>query len=112
MEFSLSADTTPTLRQLHILKTEKGTKIRVIKRLTPVWKVIGDLLDFDSSGSDDKLSFIESEYPGDPQSCCRAVLQYWLIGNGVKPCSWRKLLEIIEDADQESLAEEILAALS
>ena len=105
----MCTDTRPTLSQLHILKSQSGN-VKIIKRLTPLWKTFGALLNFDSNGA--KLRDIEHEYPNDPESCCREVLQHWLVGNGVEPCSWRKLVEIIDDSDQEILAEEIMAALS
>ena len=71
---------------------------------------MGDLLEFDDSGT--QLSSIEDKYHGTPEACCRAMLQHWLNGNGVKPCSWCKLIELLKDCDLEELAEETEAALS
>ena len=101
-------DATPTLRQLQVLRSQ-DTKVRIISRLSSVWRVIGDLLEFDDCGA--KLMDIEENYPNDPDSCCRAIFQHWLMGNGVTPCSWRKLIQIIEDSNQEMLAKEIKAVL-
>ena len=68
------------------------------------------LMDFDKSGTE--LATIDSKHRGDPKECCRAVFQHWVNRNGVRPCSWRKLIELIDDCDQEALAEEIQTALS
>ena len=84
-------------------------RIRIISRLSPVWRVIGDLLEFDDCGA--KLVDIEQNYPNDRDSCCRDILQLWLMGEGVRPCTWRKLIQIIEDSDQEMLVKEIKAVL-
>ena len=106
--FLMCTDAKPTLSQLHVLKSPTA-KVRIIQRLTSIWRVIGDLLEFDANGA--KLLDIENDYPCDPESCCRAVLQHWIMGNGITPCSWRKLIEIIDDADQKLLVDEIKAIL-
>ena len=100
----------PTLAKLRVLQSHGGKKIYIIKRLAPNWSGLGDLLDFDESGT--QLGIIEKRYPNDPEACCRAMFQHWLTGNGVKPCSWRKLIEFLKDCDQEVLAEEVEASLT
>ena len=40
------------------------------------------------------------------------MFQHWLDGNGVKPCSWHTLIELLEVCDQQTLAEEIQEALT
>ena len=95
---------------LSVLKTSNGKKIQIIKRMAPFWRDLGFLMDFDESGTE--LATIDSKHRGDPKECCRAVFQHWVNGNGVRPCSWRKLIELINDCDQEVLAEEIQTALS
>ena len=67
-------------------------------------------MDFDSTG--EEIDTIERKHRGDPKECCRAVFQLWLRGHGVRPCSWRKLIEVLEYFDQDELAEEIQSALS
>ena len=67
-------------------------------------------MDFDDSGT--QLDIIDTKHHGDPEACCEAMFQHWLKGNGVKPCSWRKLIELIDDCDQEVLAQDIQSALS
>lgn len=98
----------PTLRQLHILRSPTA-KVRIISRLSSQWQAIGDILEFDGSGA--KLMDIELDNNKDPKSCCRDVFRLWLTGEGVRPCSWQKLIEILGDIDQEMLAKEIEAVL-
>jgi hypothetical protein len=100
---------TPTLAKLSVLKAARGKKIRIITRLAPNWRKVGILLDFDEAGS--QLDIIDSKHRGDPEACCQAIFQHWLKGNGVRPCSWNKLVELLDDCDQQALAEEIQEAL-
>ena len=106
MSFS---DSKPTIAKLSLLKTPDGKKIQVIKRLAAHWRQIGDLMDFDETGL--QLDIIREKYPRDPELCCREMFQYWLKGNGVKPQTWCKLIELIDDCDQEVLAEELKCVL-
>ena len=100
----------PILGKLTVLRTPEGIKINTIKKVTPKWQTLGDQLEFDESGSE--LELIKAKYPNDPEACCRSMFQHWLKGNGVRPCSWSKLIELLEDCDLEVLASEISAALS
>ena len=93
-----------------MLRTPQGEKVQIIKRMAPFWRDLGSLMDFDRGGTE--LATIDSRHRGDPKECCRAVFQHWVNGNGVKPHSWRKLIELINDCDQEVLAQEIQSALS
>ena len=104
------SDATPTLAKLSLLRTAGGKKIKIIERVAPSWQSLGDQLDFDESGS--RLALIKAEYPTNPVACCRAMFQHWLNGNGVTPCSWRMLIELLDVLDQEVLAQEIQSALS
>ena len=95
---------------LTVLKTHEGKKIQIIKKMAPHWRDLCALMDFDQTGTE--LATIDSKHRGNPKECCRAMFQHWVNGNGVRPCSWRKLIELIDDCDQEALAEEIQTALS
>ena len=77
--------------------------------MAPLWQTLGDLLDFDESGS--KLDLIKAENPCEPEACCRAMFQHWLKGNGVKPHTWWKLTELIADCYSEDFADDIRDAL-
>ena len=50
---------------------------------------------------------VAKHYTNDPEACCREMFKHWLNGNGVKPCSWRKLIELFEDCDFDVLAEQV-----
>ena len=67
-------------------------------------------MNFDNTGAE--IRSIEQKYRGDPKDCCRAMFEHWLSGNGVRPCSWGTLIELLEDCDQQALLEEIQSALS
>ena len=107
---TVTTDATPSLAKLSVLKTGEGKKIHIIKSVAPFWQQLGLVMDFDNTGT--QLEIIEKQHPMDPEACCQAVLCHWLKGNGVKPCSWRKLIELIDDCSQEALAKELQAALS
>ena len=90
-----------------MLKTAEGKKIKIISTVAPRWKALGDLMEFDEFGS--KLDTIKIKNLGDPEECCREMFQLWLKGSGVRPCSWRKLIELLEDCDFEVLAGQVNA---
>ena len=92
------------------MKTAKGMKIKIISTVASGWPKLGDQLEFDEVGS--KLNTIETKNRGDPEACCREMFQHWLMGNGVRPCSWRKLIELLEDCDFEVLAGQVNAVFS
>ena len=98
-------DATPTLAKLSVLRTAGGKKIQIIKRMAPTWRELGILLDFDESGT--QLDIIEKVHPANPIACCQAMFQHWVKGNGVTPCSWNTLIELLDDCDQQALAKEI-----
>ena len=74
------------------------------------WRDLGAIMDFDEKGTE--LANIHSRHRGDSEECCRAVFQHWMNGNGVRPCSWRKLIELIDDCGQVTLAKDVQIALS
>ena len=92
-----------------LLKTSSREKIKIIKRLAPSWSTVGILLAFDDEGT--QVETIDKKHRGDPVACCQAMFQHWLSGNGRKPLSWRTVIELLEDADQEVLAGEVRNAL-
>ena len=100
----------PTIAQLSLLKTADGRKIKIISRLAPSWRDLGYIMNFDPTGAE--IQSTEQQYCGVPKDCCRAMFQHWLSGNGVRPCSWGTLIELLEDCDQQALVEEIQSALS
>ena len=105
MNFSTDIEATPTLKNLSMMKIEEGKKIKIISAVASRWQELGDQLEFDAFGA--KLDAIKTKNLGDPEACCREMFQHWLKGNGVRPCSWRKLIELLEDYDFEVLAQQV-----
>ena len=67
---------------------------------------MGCLLDFDATGK--TLQQIEADKKNEGvESCCQAMFQYWLEGNGVQPVSWNTLLEILDDCYFQDLVKQI-----
>ena len=98
------------LAQLKVLRTPDRMKIETIKTVSSRWKDIGDLLNFDPIGA--KLSQIEADKGKEGvEACTRAMFQYWLEGNGVRPVSWATLLDILEDSHFTALADQLRKAL-
>ena len=103
------SDAQPTIAKLSLLKTRDRKKLKILTRVAPFWRRLGLLMDFDESGT--QLDIIDAKHRGDPEACCEAVFRHWLKGNGLTPCSWRTLIELLDDFDEEVLAQEIEAAL-
>ena len=89
-----------------MLRISGGGKIEIIKTVSPRWKDVGDLLDFDPTGT--KLEEIQANKGGEGVgACCRAMFQFWLEGNGVKPVSWATLLTVLRDSNFPTLADQV-----
>lgn len=95
----------PTLTNLQVLKTKEGKKLRIINKLAGNWLHLGDLLEIDD------LDSIKEKCNNDPKLCCREILSQWIKGEGVEPCTWEKLIEIIDDVGDKGLARDIKNAL-
>ena len=93
-----------------MLKTTEGQKIRIIGDLAPEWKDFGVSLNFDPDGRTVNLIEAEQKING-PVACCQAMFQHWLAGNGV-PATWGTLIELLQDAEQSHLAEQIKGVLA
>ena len=96
----------PALRlaQLKVLRIPGKLKIEIIKTVAPRWNDVGILMDFDETGK--KLEQIEKD-KHDVEPCCQTMFQYWLEGNGIKPVSWKTLLQILEDCNFKTLADQV-----
>ena len=100
--YLLSADTKPSIAQLMRLKT-KGKKVEIIKSLTPQWRDLGLLMDFDDEGR--TVDLIETEHQMKGQSvCCQEVFKLWLKG---PDATWGNLIELLIDCEQTALAEQV-----
>ena len=100
--FYLCADTKPSIAQLMRLKT-KERKVEVIKSLTPHWRELGLLMDFDGEGR--TVDLIEAEYQMKGQTaCCQEMFKLWLKG---PHATWGNLIELLVDCEQKALAEQV-----
>ena len=103
----MSADTNPRIAQLMRLKTAEGEKVEIIKSLTPQWRQLGLLMDFDKDGR--TVDLIETEYQMKGQTvCCQEVFKLWLKG---PDATWGNLIELLMDCEQTSLVEQVKDAL-
>ena len=93
-----------------MLKTAEGKKVKIISTVASRWRILGDQLEFDKFGS--KLDTIKTKNNNDPEECCYEMFQHWLKGSGVRPCSWRKLIELLKDCDFEMLAGQVNSVFS
>lgn len=98
-------ETSPTLKTLSVMKTTTGKRIKIIATVCSSWQDLGAQMEFDEFGT--KLDAIKAKHSNDPESCCREMFQHWLRGNGIRPCSWRKLIELLQDCDFEHLADQV-----
>ena len=102
LEAALSAS--PSIKTLKVLKGPDGQKVEIVAAVAKKWKEIGVLLDFDATGQ--HLDTIETGYEKDPSSCCQAMFQHWLKGNGVEQ-TWGTLIDILKDCKLRMLAESV-----
>ena len=86
----------------------KQQKLRIVQTICPKWRTIGNLLDI----SDPVLESMLSQYRGDLEECCYAVLRQWLDnGSPGYPVTWEGLLELLDDVDCSQVAEDLRDAL-
>lgn len=87
-------------------KTYSSEKVHIIKTITPKWREFGHLLNFDPDGL--TLNLIEAEKKlWGPEACCEEMFQRWLRGEGWQPATWRVLIELLEDAKYNHLAQQV-----
>ena len=103
--FLIVADSV-SMKELTLIKWKdsqgKQHKLRIVQNICPKWRYIGNLLDI----SDSVLESILSQYRGDLEECCYAVLRQWLdSGSPDYPLTWEGLLELLEDADCAQVGE-------
>ena len=81
----------------------KGEKLEIIKSLTPQWRQLGLLMDFDKDGR--TVDFIEAEHQMKGQTvCCQEVFKLWLKGPDATRAN---LIELLIDCEQTALAEQV-----
>ena len=87
------------------LKT-KGKKVEIIKSITPQWRQLGLLMDFDDGRT---VDLIKAEHQSEGQTvCCQEVFKLWLRG---PDATWHNLIELLIDCEQTALTERVKDAL-
>ena len=83
-------------------------RLRITQSICPEWRTIGNLLGI----AYPVLETIQSQYRGELQECCYAVMRKWMdSGSPGYSLTWEGLLELLEDADCAQVAEELRKAL-
>ena len=77
----------------------------VIPKVSPYWEKLHAYLEYDVITKKE----IETKYKGDPQQCCTALLEDWIMSDrGVGPKSYTKLLEVLDEMTEiGSITEQI-----
>ena len=99
-----------TLGKLLLMKLPNGERVKIVETIAKDWRIVGCQLNFDRAGN--RLSIIEGQKSNNPIACCEAMFQHWLNGNGVKPATWKTLIDILEDCDYIALKEQVERAFS
>ena len=80
-----------------MLKPAEGQKVQIIKQLAPDGRTLNTIkVDHQADGA---------------VACCQAMFECRLARNGV-PASWGALIELLEDAEQSHLVEQIKNVLN
>jgi hypothetical protein len=108
----LYTDELPTLDELLILKyTDKGKKhrVRIINEASHKWKDIANLI----CGDVNVTSKLEDKHRGDPNECLKRTFVDYFISKKPQRYTqdWNGLIELLEDIDLETLAENVKRAL-
>jgi len=99
-----------TLDKLSLMKLPSGERVKIIETVAKDWRIVGSQLNFDRAGN--QLDIIERQKSNNPVACCEAMFQHWLNGNGVKPVTWKKLIDILKDCECILLAKQVEGALT
>ena len=91
------------------LKTKSGDRVNIIHQVAPQWQDFATNLDFDPNGNTMKV--IDRKHHGDPEDCCREMMQTWLKGKGRQPATFELLMEILKECDLIVLAEQVEDAI-
>ena len=102
-------DKSPTIAELQQL-CNGGEKIEIIKTISPNWDTFGENLSLDSDGK--TIDDIKEKHKDDHESGCKEMFKLWLSGSGVRPVTWRKLVQVLEDSDYKALASDIRTYLN
>ena len=99
-----------SLDKLSLLRLPNGEQVKIIETVAKDWRGVGSQLKFDQVGN--RLDIIEQQKTNNPVACCEAMFQRWLNGNGVKPTTWKTLINILKDFEFIRLAEQVESVLT
>jgi len=99
-----------SLDKLSLLRLPNGERVKIIETVAKDWREVGCQLNFDRVGN--RLDIIEKQKLKDPLACCEAMFQHWLNGNGVKPVTWKTLMDILKDCEHVVLAQQVERAVT
>ena len=97
------------MAQLMKLKTTKGRKVEIIKKIAADWKEFGFLMDLDPEGK--QVVTIEAENVHKRNGlfiCCQEIFMLWL---KKRDATWGNLIELLYDSEHKDLAEQVKDAL-
>ena len=95
----LSLGDKPKLKQLQKLDCPSGSKLRVINTIAAKWIRLAIALDIDYSA--------EQGDTRDDDEAIISILRRWIDGEGEQPVTWGTLIEALEDAGCENLANDL-----
>lgn len=95
------ADDIPSMHYLEHLK--------VIQKVAIEWKKVANLLRLPTEVVNNVHQ--DTVMLGCERSC-REIFSRWLAGEGCQPITWRKLIEVMEDAERSILAQELAEFVS
>ena len=87
------------------MKIKSGGTINIIQQVAPHWQDFAMSLDFDANGT--TMQTIEQKNRGDPEACCREMMQLWLRGRGRQPATFKLLVDILHDCNLIVLAQQV-----
>ena len=91
--------------------TDKGKKekLRIINEASHKWKDIANLI----CGDANVTTTLEQKYRGDPNECLRQTFIDYFINKNPQGYTqdWKGLIELLDDIDLETLAENVKYAL-
>ena len=107
------AEKLPSADELELFKyTDKGVKkkLRIINRASHKWRKITSLISSDANAANK----VEEKHHGDAEECLKMVFTEYFINKKPQRYShdWNGLIELLEDVDLDTLAEDVRYAVS
>ena len=94
-----------TLPELINFQTADGKMINIPLQIGVNYKLFGIVLLEDSTGN--QVDNIRLKYGEVPVDINTGILTEWLVGKSTKPGTWRVLIQVLQDINSITLAEDI-----